>query len=464
MKILIVTAWYKPFIHPRAHRWAALAEHWASKGHEVHVLTARVRDHSKSGVMQGVHIHRGGFDSLKEWVYYWFGSRQARGRVGLKPGKPSLATRLAAWIYTSIWKNLFFPDDACVWYFPAKRKMRQLLENEHFDAVITVSLPFTGHLVGLLTFRKFQTFGKLKPFWLADIGDPFSFQAKSPNNAFFYQKKNSRIERKILESADALTVTTEATLRKYSEQFGEKSVEKMFVVPPLITNHQSTTPPITPPSPRLRRINKIGYFGSLYAPTRTPDAFLDLLAQTFAQRPDLRGRLEVHFYGEVFPAFFEKLSAERCIQLHGLCSRAEVWAAMKEMDVLLNIGNTTDFQLPSKAVDYLAAGKPVLNLSYVENDPFAAFFERISATKLRSEAAYSENKTEQVSGVLNLHLSNGKVGDGELHRWLEWLESDKPALGSAEIAERVAPFLVGNIARQYFRLIESNGVSPTPLG
>jgi len=334
--------------------------------------------------------------------------------------------------------------------------MRQLLENECFDAVITVSLPFTGHLVGLLTFRKFQTFGKLKPFWLADIGDPFSFQAKSPNNAFFYQKKNRRIERKILESADALTVTTEATLRKYSEQFGEKSVEKMFVVPPLITNHkstnhqstnhqstnhQSTTPPIT----------KIGYFGSLYSPTRTPDAFLDLLTRSFTLRPDLRGRIEVQFYGEVFPEFFEKLKAEPCIRLHGLCSREAVWAAMQEMDVLLNIGNTTDFQLPSKAVDYLAAGKPVFNLSYVENDPFAAFFERVNSPEVRS-------------GIHNLQVSNGKVGDAELHRWLEWLESEKPTLGAAEIAERVAPFLVGNIARQYFRIIESNGGRPTPLG
>ncbi|MFN0173380.1 MAG: glycosyltransferase [Saprospiraceae bacterium] len=449
MKILVVTAWYKPFIHPRAHRWAALAEHWVSEGHEVHVLTARVREHGSSGVFQGVHIHRVGFDSLKEWVYYWFGSRLARGRVGVRPQSPSLGTRLATWMYKSIWKNLFFPDDACIWYFPAKRKMLQLLENEHFDAVITVSLPFTGHLLGLLIKSPNHQIAKppftKPPFWLADIGDPFSFQAKLPNNPFFYQNKNRRLERQILESADAVTVTTEATLRKYSEQFGEKAVAKMNVVPPLFTNPPITNPPIHQSPIHQLPIIKIGYFGSLYTPTRTPDAFLDLLAQTFRLRPDLRARLEVHFYGEIFPEFFEKLSAEPCIRLHGLCSRELVWAAMQEMDILLNIGNTTDFQLPSKTVDYLAAAKPVLNLSYVENDPFAAFFERVSTPKARP-------------WVHNLHLSNGNIGDSELHRWLEWLESEKPLPSAAEIAECIKLFLVENIAERYLEIIEFNAL------
>ncbi len=471
MKILIVTAWYHPFIHPRAHRWTAIAEHWAGEGHEIHVLTARVRESGRSEVLNGVQIHRAGFDSLKEWVYFWFGSRKARGRVGVKPAKPSPAVRLFAWIYRTVWKNIFFPDDACVWYFPARRKLRQLLEKEAFDAVITVSLPFTGHLLGLeitsRTFRKFQTFGKLKPVWLADIGDPFSFQANPPNNRFFYQKKNRRLERLILETADAVTVTTEATLRKYREQFGEQAVAKMAVIHPLLLLKQTVEGTLHQAIHHSSL--KIGYFGALYAPTRTPDAFLDLLAQTFALRPDLRGRLEIHFYGEIFPEFFGKLSTEPSIQLHGLCSREEAWVAMQQMDILLNIGNTTDFQLPSKAVEYLAAGKPVLNLSYVENDPFAIFFGSTDFSPYRNapfmakQDAYRGVNAPSPDGlksvlpthplIFNLKIENGKAQKGELQRGIEWLESEKPTLSASEIAERIAPFLVENIARQYLALI-----------
>ena len=434
MKILIVTAWYHPFIHPRAHRWTAMAEHWASEGHSVHVLTARVRESGRSEVIQGVEVHRVGFDSLKEWVYFWLGNRKARGRVGVKPSKQSLPSRLAARLYNRVWKNLYFPDDACVWYFSARKKMRQLLESQHFDAIITVSLPFTGHLLGLAS----NPGSPISPTWLADIGDPFSFQLKSPNNPFFYKTQNARLERKILETADAVTVTTGATLLKYCEQFGEKAIAKMSVVPPLlsmpsnaskITHHPFTHSPI-------HQSIKMGYFGALYAPTRTPDAFLELLAQTFALRPELRGHLEIHIYGEIFPEFYDQLNKEPSIRLHGLCSREMARAAMQEMDILLNIGNATDFQLPSKAVDYLAAGKPVLNLSYVQNDPFARFFR--------------ENPM-----ILNLKIQNGSIGEGEIERWLAWLQSEKPIPGEAELRERVAPFMVGNIAAQYLALINA---------
>ncbi len=449
MKILIVTAWYAPFIHPRAHRWTAVAEQWASEGHDVQVLTARLRECGQEAVLEGVKIHRVGFDSLKEWVYYWIGSRGARGRVGVKPSRPGISSRFAAWVYKTIWKNLYFPDDACVWYFPAKRKLRQVLESEQFDAVVTVSLPFTGHLLGLATRPTALSPMTGTPIWLADIGDPFSLQAKPPNNLFFYEKKNRRFERQVLETADVVTVTTEATLRKYREQFGGTAIAKMWVVPPLlvtstINNQQSSivnspisTPLILPAGTSVKVGIKIGYFGAFYAPTRTPDAFLDLLAQTFALCPDLRGRLEIHFYGEIFPEFFEKLNAEPAIRLHGLCSRIEVWKAMQEMDILLNIGNTTDFQLPSKAVDYLASGKPVLNLSYVENDPFAEFFREHPM-------------------LFNLKIENGKATKAELERWLVWLESKKPTWSNAEIVERMRPFLAENIAKQYLALININ--------
>jgi len=435
LKILIVTAWYAPFIHPRAHRWTAVAEHWASEGHAVHVLTARVRECGQNETLQGVQVHRVGFDSLKEWVYYWLGSQGARGRVGRKPEKPSLTLHFTSWLYKTVWKNMFFPDDACVWYFPARRKLRQLLDSETFDAVFTVSLPFTGHLLGLATLPTDQSCKTGKPFWLADIGDPFSFQAKLPNNRFFYQKQNRQLEQKVLEKADAVTVTTEATLCKYRELFGEKAVATMRVIPPLlvvqpIVNHHSSL--VIGHSSFV----KIGYFGAFYAPTRTPDAFLDLLSQTFALRPDLRERLKVHFYGEIFPEFFEKLNHEPSIQLHGLCSRDEVQAAMQQMDILINIGNATDFQLPSKAVDYLAAGKTVLNLSYVENDPFVELFKGNPM-------------------LFNLNVENGRVGNHELVRWLAWLEMEKPSLSRAEIRARIAPFLVERIAKQYLELINT---------
>ncbi|MBV6440300.1 MAG: hypothetical protein EPGJADBJ_01965 [Saprospiraceae bacterium] len=363
-------------------------------------------------------------------------------------------------MYNAIWKKVYFPDDACIWYFPAKRKVRQLLEKEQFDVVITVSLPFTAHLIGLRLrnlggfvngippiwlaasrLRNFKNFVNVasndrhKFFWLADIGDPFSIQAKSLNNSFLYGKWSRRLEQIVLESADAVTVTTEFTLQEFRERFGQKATAKMFVVPPLL----HPPPPIPNPQspiPNPQSPIRIGYFGALYAPVRTPDALLDLLEKTFALKPDMKGRLEAHFYGEIFPEFYERLTAQPAVRLHGLRSRSEVQRAMSEMDILVNIGNTTDFQLPSKVVDYLASGKPVVNLSYTDTDPFASFF--------------GDNNL-----ILNLKVENGRVGEKEVRRWLTWLEEEKKMPDKADLERLIAPYLVESVAASYLRWMKT---------
>ncbi len=425
MKILIATAWYAPFIHPRAHRWVALAEHWAAEGHEVQVITARLRDCPDDVLLGNVQVHRVGFDSLKEVAYYYLGNNRARGRVGVRPQRPGWFARMVGWLYAVVWKKIFFPDDACLWYFPARRKILSQLRHQKPDLFITVSLPFTGHLLGLAAKRHFPGLR-----WFADIGDPFSFRAPPPNNSFLFGKINHRLERQVLENADALSVTTAATLWKYRELFGDRAVQKMKVIPPLLhQTFQEEPPSDIPPSPVIH----MGYFGALYAPTRAPDAFLDLLSQTFLLAPAWQQRLQVHLYGEIFPEFYEKLNGHPVIQLYGLRSREEVHAAMQQMDILVNIGNTTDFQLPSKAVDYLASGKPVLNLSYTAHDPFADFF--------------GDNDL-----IFNAKVENGKIQKGEVQRWLTWLETPKNTPGAAELERRVAPFRVEVVGNAYLEV------------
>ena len=50
-----------------------------------------------------------------------------------------------------------------------------------------------------------------------------------------------------------------------------------------------------------------------------------------------------------------------------------------QADVLLNLGNAVDNQLPSKLFDYFAAGKPVLHLCVIENDPALPYLAPLSA-------------------------------------------------------------------------------------
>ncbi|MFN0015250.1 MAG: glycosyltransferase [Saprospiraceae bacterium] len=430
-RILIISAWYRPFIHPRAHRWACIAEHLAEKGHEVHVVCSRRRDCPDESMLNGVHVHRTGFDSLKEVAYFLFRTKTGRGRVGAGISRPSLAARAAMWLYRFFWKKIYFPDDACLWYFPACRKVKTLLKSlQRFDAVVSVSLPFTGHLVGWAAKRQSTDIR-----WLADIGDPFTIQPKPPNNDFLYGRFSTYLERAVLEKADAVVVTNAGALRAYRERFGEVA-DKLKVVPPLWHAH----PQAQGGGGHALENGAffwLGFFGALYAPTRTPDAFLDLLQKTCAARPHLRGSLSAHFFGEIFPEFFEKLSREPYVVLHGLCSRSEAQAAMRQMNVLVNIGNTTDYQLPSKVVEYLATGKPVLHFSYVERDPFIDFWGN-------------------TPGLLTLRVRDGSISDDDISRWLTFLETKHPEPTAAERLERVHKFTVPVVAELYAGLLLLN--------
>jgi len=428
-RLLLITAWYAPFIHPRAHRWSALAEYWAAQGIDVHVVCARRRDCPRQARVLGVQVHRVGFDSLREWVYYWFGESRGRGRIHGSIGRPGWPIRFLTWLYQAFWKKIYFPDDAGIWYFPARRRVFQLLDDLPFDAVISVSLPFTGHLIGLAAKRKFPGLR-----WVADIGDPFTIQARPLNNAWLYGRISERLERNVLEMADASVVTNTDAADAYREKFGP-AVYKMAVIPPLLHPPwarpgagQAPLPPQTGTS-----VLHIGYFGAFYAPIRTPYAFLELLKKTVERRPDWRGRLQVHLYGDVFPEFWNLLVSQPDIRLYGLRPRQEVRAAMLQMDILLNIGNTTDYQLPSKSVEYFASGKPVVHLSYLPNDPFVKFWDK-------------------APGLCSVQVENGGIGEAEWLRWIAFIDGGWRKIASVGRRPETERFQVESIARAYGNL------------
>jgi glycosyltransferase involved in cell wall biosynthesis len=420
-RILIVTAHYHPFIHPRAHRWTALAEYWAAAGHTVHVVTGRQRGYPRTSEQAGVVVHRTGFSALKELFYYYTRDKTGRGRVGAPVGKPGWMGRLLVLLYNRIWRKCWFPDDACIWYLPARRKTLQLLDGGAFDVMITVALPFTSHLVGLAVKRRYPALR-----WIADTGDPFSVQYMALNNRFLYGRLSRRLERLVLVRADVTTVTTQGTIDKYRQVFGP-AAGRLVVIPPLLH-----PPPEMAPARLEGRdgLLKLAYFGALYKPMRTPDALLSLLRRVLELRPDLTSRLEVHFYGEIFPEFYDALTAVPVVRLHGLQSREIVRQAMQDADVLISIGNRSDFQLPSKAVEYLASGKPVLHLSYAEQDCWVEFWG-------------------DAPGLYVVRVDGGKIMDNIVLATLTWLAGNPLKMNDANIQNRIRTYLIESIARQY---------------
>lgn len=421
-RLLLLTPFFHPFIHPRAHRWTALARQWASEGHEVHVVCARRRDCPAFSLCEGVHVHRTGFDSAKELVYFLTRYRQGRGRVNRILRPPGGLSRFASWLHRSLWQRLRLPDDALLWYRPAARLASRLLIERRFDAMVSVSMPFAGHLVALYLKRRHP-----QAPWLADIGDPFCIRAPGLDPAPPWA---ARLEKRVLMEADVVTVTTPRMRTKYTGVFGHAATARIHVVPPLL--HPLPAP--VEPTISTKKNLHVAYFGAFYAPVRTPGALLDLLDRTLEADPSWKDRLVVHLYGDVFPEFFHRLEAHPLVRLHGLRSREEVRDAMNRVDGLIHVGNTTDFQLPSKAVEYLTSGKPVAHVQYLPDDAFTEFWA-------------------EAPGLWRIQVINGKVGNSAFASWTDFLHALERGVGPVGRPEKARAYGVEALAAAYRALL-----------
>ena len=395
MKIIVITYSYAPKISPRALRWTSLCEHFEKLGHDVHVITGFESGQLREEIIGGVKIYRvgGNLNLVRRW---------ALGKSNFKLNRDAheddvsskfstVITRLSSnmrkmlrKLHDLTWKKIYWPDAIIMWVWPALRRSCLLIAKLDIDVMITVSHPFSDHLVGFLIRRTHPNLG-----WLADNGDPFAFSDGLPSNNFaLYKKVNYWFEAKVLQSVNYFAVTTEETRRLYLAQF-VISDRTIIVIPPLLN-------PLLEDS-NLRDSDLFDneaivllFVGIFYHEVRSPAPLLRLIDALVGRSKLLNQRLQLHVIGPV-DIISQELTKYPHIRsrvfLHGSVSHRKALSAMLNANCLVNIGNTTAYQLPSKVIEYMATGLPILNLYTISNDS--------SITALRNYPRH-----------LNLHVEN----------------------------------------------------------
>ncbi|MBV9773750.1 MAG: glycosyltransferase [Gemmatimonadetes bacterium] len=441
MRLLLVCYWYAPFVNPRTFRWGAVAERWAAQGHHVDVVTVGVPGLADREVVNGVHLHRlrEGFLGRARSMFPASGPPQEAAQAAAVREPARL--RAARWVYGHSWRKVYWPDFACLWYFAARGAALRLAERAPYDGVVSVSDPFTDHLVGLALRRRLR-----RHRWVVDFGDPFSFLEHTPtNNHALYGRLNVRAERAVFREADAVAVTTGPTRDIYAGLFPE-AAGRIHVVPPLAPALESVPPhpPVFAGAGRVRLV----YPGTLLRAIRDPGFLLRLFEAL--QRTRFADAAELHLLGTVGDcgSFFEPYREwiGRKVFLHGRVVREYAVQAMREASVLVNLGNDTPYQLPSKILEYAALGKPVLNLVKSEDDSSARFL-----------AAYPRAQSWVDS--------RGPLDPAEVERRLEaLLATPVPGAGDLPWLEAHGP---ERIADEYMRLMtgrRSGAAHPTLTG
>jgi glycosyltransferase involved in cell wall biosynthesis len=362
-KVVIVSFQYWPELSARSFRWTALAERWAGEGSEVHVVCAGSSARPAEETVNRVHVHRVG----SAWI-----ERLRAGTAALEPGAssaPGAIRRAASAVARAIWHAIYWPDTSCPWYWAARRKARELVADVGPTALVSVSPTFTAVAVG----RALKRASGQSLRWLIDLGDPFSFSEEAPPNNFrLYRRLNLAFERACFADADCVSVTTQETRERYAALF-PGSASKIAVIPPLLALPDTAGPAAGERSAGRRLV----FLGRLYPTIRRPDFLLELFAALAEAQPG--EGYELHFYGETreceasFVPYAHLMG--RSVHVHGPVSRERAAAAMRSADVLVNLGNDTRYQLPSKIVEYATTGKPILNLARFPDDSSARFLE-----------------------------------------------------------------------------------------
>jgi glycosyltransferase involved in cell wall biosynthesis len=394
MKLLFITYSYSPDLNPRAFRLSAIAAFLVRRGHEVDVLCAALPG---AGVedADGVTVYRVGDWLLNGSARVVPGARTSRLESS---GCSGFSMRLTLWRFLrKIWRAVYWPDFACGWVIPATRVARALGRANHYDWVISVSHPFSSHMVAMAAKQYLP-----RSRWFVDISDPYSDRRGiSSNNSTLYSKLNRVVESRILAAANIISVTTNPTKALYETNF-PSSKGKYFVIPPLLSLPDSDCQLFKSDDALIRLV----FIGTLYKNLRSPKFLLACFLALSKRFPNQQ--FELNFYGLVNDCsddFSKNIKTPNGrVQVHGLVSREEVLRAMFRANILVNIGNHSEVQLGSKVLEYMAMGKPIINLISLEQDlsveAFADYPSKI--TIFRSENEPSSEIIEELGKfVLN---------------------------------------------------------------
>lgn len=317
MRVLIVSGSFLPLNSPRSFRTTELAKELTQLGHDVSLLIPETPyDYSEFLGRYPMTIKF--YNRLPERLKY----------VGI-----------------SIIDRAIFHYSHWLINRPAIRSMKnveQALKDESdHDVLITIAFPHYVHWAVGNLYKKGHRIAKT---WIADCGDPFMLSGTDANKPPFWFKP---LEIRWCKYCDYITVPTETSYKGYYPEF----YNKIRIIPQGFNFDE-----VILPQYKRNEVPTFAYTGSIIPKKRDPRRLLEWL--TTVQTPFC-----FHVYGNgvsFFAPFQEQLGSK--LVIHESVSRNELLQVLSQMDFLLNIGNGTNVQTPSKLIDYSLVKRPILTI------------------------------------------------------------------------------------------------------
>jgi glycosyltransferase involved in cell wall biosynthesis len=282
------------------------------------------------------------------------GGINSDGRISRVPRpREPFGRRLVSTAAQTFTRYLSPYDDRQRWIPYAAATATELIRSEPIEAVVSTSPFLASHFAALWLKRRFGL-----P-WIADFQDPVVDNPMRTRRWFY--PYDSILESTIFRHADKLVANTDTVADAWRTRYPQWS-DKISVS----WNSFDPREEIPLGEPAKHAIPVLAHVGALYG-GRNPGALLSALEKVGPDFP----RLHVNLVGPIEPALlnslrplFERLRTKGILEYgNRLVERTEALRETADADYLLlldvNEANAS-FQVPSKLLDYVRYGKPIM--------------------------------------------------------------------------------------------------------
>lgn len=384
-KVLVITYYWPPAGGPGVQRWLKFVKYLRDFGFEPVVYIPEnpnypIRDDSLiQEIPEGIKVYSHPIREPYRWASLFSSKKTKRISSGIiQTQNQSFLEKVMLWVRG----NFFIPDARKNWIKPSMKFLSGIIATEQIDTLITTGPPHSVHLIGYGLRREHRL------RWLADFRDPWTSIGyhKKLQLTRSSQRKHKQLERKVLQTADALVVTSEQTKREFQEltEVPIHVITNGYDVEVASANHLDTK-------------FSLAHIGSLLT-GRNPENLWQVLRELTQEYVAFASAFELHLIGVVSQNVLDTIHGhglQPFVRLTTYVSHQEAVRLQRESQALLLVEINSDETVgivPGKVFEYLAAKRPILAVGpkgwnaggIIEECRAGAVFDYQSTDRLKS--------------------------------------------------------------------------------
>lgn len=249
------------------------------------------------------------------------------------------------------------PDRFMNWKPAVLKAIKGFVHNgDHPDVLVTFGSPMSDHVIGLELKQRFGW-----P-WLAHFSDPW-VDNTFKNFNWLSRSINLSLERKVVEAADRLIFTSSETVDLFMAKYPASLRSKARVLPHAFESDSYQSRPVESNSKIVIR-----YIGDMYG-RRTPEPLLSALKTILVSQPRLLDDVFFEFVGSMHDLDLNQMGLADLPK--GLVGFEPTVGYSESLDLMtsahgllvIDAPAAESVFLPSKLIDYIGAGRPVLGIT-----------------------------------------------------------------------------------------------------